>query len=136
MKINVEKSLELAKRIRAEKKACWQNAIYAQDCVPDALYIEGWAVSAEGLVFEHGWLEDSNEVLDPTLQDCSAYFPALMFSLKETREHVISGSGKLPIVRRYGRGGMGSPEYLASYQEAWVYFVGNYSTGGLSDSND
>lgn len=68
MRVNVERSIEVGRRIQAEPKECWKNSILAImsiDELENATYCEG-VVTFLGIVIEHGWLELNDEIIDPT----------------------------------------------------------------------
>lgn len=67
--LNSERSVALARRIRAQHRRCWRNAALAVSHLgPGARYVEGWIVTAGTVpyVIEHGWCEVDGEIVDPT----------------------------------------------------------------------
>lgn len=74
--INLELSQQLSQAVRALAEECFSNAYRAiQKHYPDALYIEGFAVTNLGLCLpvEHAWLEVNGEIVDPTF--CNRALP-------------------------------------------------------------
>ena len=138
--IDIHRSHEAAQRIKAEPRACWRNAILAQQHLPETLYIEGWAVSPDGLVIEHGWLEQDNKVIDPTLisrieekEESPTYFSGLRYTAEQTIEAPRETEGYLPLVCRDGYWGRETPSYMIAYCGAWEY-TGDSPDVELSES--
>lgn len=129
--VDYELSQQIAEAVKAELKACWRNAFMGLYELPDATYVEGWAVTLWGLlVIEHGWLEYQGKIVDPTaaLWDelrGMVYFPGLRFDRDQAREGMEKSAtcepGDLPIAWRYGWGGFQSKDYKASYEAALAY---------------
>ena len=126
--INHQRSQEAAKLVDAQAKACWRNAILAQQHFPEATYIEGWVVIPEGIVLEHGWLELDLEIVDPTFvsrlendADSPVYFPGLQYTLQEVSDELAERNGELPLVYGDGRWGKETPSYMLASCDAWEY---------------
>jgi hypothetical protein len=100
-KLNIERSKALAGEASTEQKACWTNAYrILTNELPRALYVEGFAVEKGGFVFEHGWLEDGDDILDPTLygNPPAHYVPGLRFTQQQIdAEWKKHGDQQLPI---------------------------------------
>lgn len=116
----------------SETKQCWYNAytaaMYLAHLVGDAVYVEGWAVRLkDGEVFEHGWLEREDEILDPTLWDEDlGYFAGLRFTLDEVERVKIETAGtsesELPLAWRIGGwSGSDDPAYREAYEAALAH---------------
>ena len=64
-------------------KQCWFNArraVLRLDDYADAGYVEGLAVTREGLIVEHGWVVRGGLIVNPTLPSpVAAYFARLEF---------------------------------------------------------
>lgn len=134
--VNLEGSQELRSRIRPEPQACWKNSIIALRVIEElaeAVYVEGWSVTQEGLVIEHGWLEFDGAVLEPTVEvPFKAYFPGVRYTLG-TVKWFMGGrwSRTLPFVgygpERSGkwadRRAWNVPAYVRAYVAAdqWFY---------------
>jgi hypothetical protein len=82
IQIDCERSLWLARRIRATPGACWDNAARGlarwKDAPAGLLYVRGIAVWF--MPFPHAWLQVGPTIVDPTL--------ALTLSADELREDV------------------------------------------------
>src|ERR1017187_6233410 len=67
MKVNLERSRELAKEVVVRKHDCFQNALRALDRCRDAVFVVG-VVGDHRYKKEavHTWLEFEGEILDPT----------------------------------------------------------------------
>lgn len=89
-KFNYELSQDLHNRIEFEQNACFSNAVKALNLLPDAEYVEGYAVSPKSTEpFLHAWLEFNGEIIDPSLPDGNhKYFPAERRSKAEYLEFV------------------------------------------------
>jgi hypothetical protein len=127
MQKNKEESARLAKQIRAKKRQCYYNAFSVIFYVKDfagADYVEGYAVTREGLAIEHGWIEANGEILDPTLPDDDVtYFPGLRWRgergiAEAMRIPKDTGTSDLPFFYRFGWGGSGSPEFMKAWEQA------------------
>lgn len=85
--LNIERSKALAKKIRAQPQSCWNNAFRGMNKIPGALYVEGYMTYDNGFVTEHGWLEDGDDIIDPTidwLHNAPAhYVPGLKFTFQQ-----------------------------------------------------
>jgi hypothetical protein len=130
MKLDRELSQQIAEANGAINKRCWRNAFLGLGDLPGAVYVEGWVVTHNGMLAEHGWLEFEGRIVDPTpvyLENPPAtYFPGLRFSAEEARQVLETRSdtcepGDLPLAWRFGWGGMDAPEYRAAFEAAWAY---------------
>lgn len=103
MKINVEKSRELAKSIEVVPRKCWLNcyAILEDDepTNPQLLYVEGWVITRDWSIMAHAWLEARGEILDPTLCEHPprAYCFAAGYGWDELQEHLNAELLKPPF---------------------------------------
>lgn len=86
--IDLEKSKEIARRIGAKPKRCWNNSIEGVFVLgAEYSYVEGQVVilisSGDKLVLEHGWIQHGETVIDPTIHDGSAvgYYAGAVFTL-------------------------------------------------------
>jgi len=115
-----KRSQDMAAKIKAREKECWANAFRALDEIPDAIYIEGWALGPDGLMFEHGWLELDGVIIDPTLNDPTypiSYYPGIRFTRAEIREAMSKAKEDLPIYWFMIKTG-GHPDYKAAFDQA------------------
>ena len=117
------KDHELSRRVRDELHAlpyqCWHNAKRALACLGrDACYVEGWIVTPEGRLVEHGWCEAGGRVVDPSLPDAEAeYFPGLRFDTQHIA--ALDRDPYVPIARQlYGHTGRDCPAYCAAFEAA------------------
>jgi hypothetical protein len=113
--VNVDRtrSRQLARRIGARLKKCYDNAVTALFTVPelaDATYCEGAVLSPVFLSsFEHAWIETADgTILDPTLalpdfiqrERWGIYFMGHRYTHKELLSHADhTGNLHLPIDR-------------------------------------
>ena len=137
--IDHDLSQRIAKAMRAEPKNCWRNAFLALATYPElqgGLYVEGWAVTPNKLIIEHGWIElAGGRIIDPTAATLErlegvVYFPGLKFTLAEARKAIsewVSFPGEIPaqhlpiVWQQYGWAGMDSLEYVRAFKLAWAY---------------
>ena len=74
LQVDERASEVLAEQVGARTRQCFRNAAIGAMTVPDAWYVEGWAVIpiAGGIVVEHAWVvvgdpdDDDSRILDPT----------------------------------------------------------------------
>ncbi len=67
-RFNQKLSASIGDEIEAKPNHCFINAIRALEEIPEAEYIEGYAVSsASSEPFLHAWLELDGEIIDPSL---------------------------------------------------------------------
>lgn len=125
--LNHQLSQQAAELVKAQPKACWRNAILAQQHYSKANYVEGWVVS-RGVVIEHGWLEMEDKVIDPTLisrlnndAEPPTYFPGVRYTCEEAFDVLAEREGELPLVCRDGHWGRETPPYMLAYCDAWEY---------------
>jgi hypothetical protein len=96
------------------------------------LYVEGHCVSHGWFVFEHAWVEMDGKIVEPTLlKDATgnnlAYFAGPCFTLAQVLEECRAKRAsrrtvaQLPLVRKWGRGGMDHPLFQQSYLSAWSF---------------
>lgn len=127
MPLDLARSDQIATRIRAAARACWYNAFRAMSCpdLPDALYVEGWAVEEMwGLVFEHGWVETGPMIIDPTPGASAArtYFAGLRLTLAAVLGRIAAtGVRRPPFIRTYDRTSREAAGYEQAYLHAWVF---------------
>lgn len=86
-------SQQIAVDMECEDGQCYFNAYHAQALVPDALYVEGFAVSPRfPFPINHSWLEieGTNNVVDPTpvwsSRANNGYFPVFRYTQEEALE--------------------------------------------------
>ncbi len=100
-----ERSVWLARRVRAQHRRCWRNAALAVSHLgPAARYVEGWIVTAGTVphVIEHGWCEVDGQIIDPTYAPHvsldtppAAYFVGARFTPRQAEAALRE---RLPIV--------------------------------------
>jgi hypothetical protein len=122
-------SKHAAKIVNAIPRACWQNAYRALLQLPElsnGCYVEGWIVNVDVPVpIEHGWVELDGQIIDPTPKAWTVqftYFPGLRLSKAELLQ-AVTDDGRLPIVWRYGWGGMQHSGYREAYRQALDYGI-------------
>lgn len=128
---DVIESKRVRKLVRARQQQCFWNAFQVIQRIPeyaDAEYVEGMAVNAYGLAFDHGWVEKDGMIVDPTLPEAElAYFPGLRFKgLRGLAEALQIPKPKhtredLPIFYRFGWGGVKSPEFRSANAAAYRF---------------
>ena len=100
-------------------RGCFQNALDALRLLPDARYVEGWAISG-GHLNRHAFLVHEGKILDPSrafLKASTGYFPGLVLSGVEA---VQWGRGRSPPFMRYGEvERQPSPQFVAACR-AWA----------------
>ena len=118
-----------AGKVKAQMKACWANAVKAVKRGPDNLvYVEGFASLAKfnGIVVEHGWVEDGETIIDPTLPEADAeYFPGVRYTKAQVKE--LSKDREPPFVwgGDGGFGGYSNKDYKAAHDLAWSKLLPN-----------
>jgi len=129
-KKNVAESLRAGKLIKAEPTQCWFNARSVIRSLPeysDAVYVEGYVVSDQNDLMEHGWLVQNEAVVDPTLPtDDLTYFPGLEFhGRQQIRDFLDTDYGRrgngLPLHWAFGVAGRKSPTFREAYDKAIEY---------------
>ena len=105
--------------------------------LPQASYVEGWIITASGLVVEHAWLELDGELVDPTLyrEEGTRYFPGPKRDLDSVSTFLLDGDEahtsflkpglNLPLVSNSTEG---STEYSAAFNRAWKELSENLAT--------
>lgn len=128
MQVDIKLSKHYANATQAQFKNCWGNSFTVVNALPDALYVEGWAVNRSGMIFEHGWVQYNGRIIDTMLwlDEGLRYFSALCFTFQAAkraaaRKTKTMKKGELPIVWRYGSGGGNHPDYMKAYQHASAY---------------
>jgi hypothetical protein len=111
-------------------KQCWFNArkvVMKLAEYAEASYVEGWAVSPEGAIYEHGWVVRDGKVIDTTLPDNDwVYSGGLEFKgRKEIEEFLQTPLGKKhkkdPFLYAFGWGGCESPGYMKAFENARAF---------------
>lgn len=118
----------LQERLPGEPQACWKNsicALYAVGWLAGGLYVEGWAVTQEGLVIDHGWIELEGKVIEATVEvPFRAYFAGVRYDLPTVKWFMGRRSRYTPFVgygpERAGRWRNGRKWRIPSYVRAWV----------------
>lgn len=94
----------------------------------DAVYVEGWVVAlGSGLVFEHGWIEQGDEIVDPARwEEDLAYFSGPRFTAGEVCGIRVETAGaeadEFPLVRRIGGwSGLEDAEHRRAYEESLAF---------------
>ena len=127
---NKTESLRVAQQINAVEKKCFYNAFRTLTELAeysDAIYVEGIAIAPSGLIIEHGWVEQDDQIVDPTIPDAdTVYFAGLRFQgvagVRRAMESIPkSGKEDLPIFYRYGWSGGDSPEMNQARKLAMAY---------------
>lgn len=101
MTLDLEKSKEVAKKIKAKPKRCFYNAFKALDYLPpEAMYIEGWVLKL-GLAIEHAWINLNGAIIDPTLyhDPPAKYYPGMELTVTELLD-LAAKYGDLPVAYR------------------------------------
>lgn len=115
-----------ARIVGSEPNQCYWNARKVIRALPDysdAFYVEGFVVTHEGAVFEHGWIVKDGKIVDPTILEDTTYFPGLEFQgSDQIREFLETEWGNRangrPFHHAFGKGGVGSPSFVASFRQA------------------
>lgn len=128
MYLDRELSQRIARRVHADPQRCYHNAYAAlQNCRELSIghYVEGYAVSERGAVFEHGWVELGLKIVDPTLYSSAlTYFAGLRFDRWKIWEAIDTvprpahARDELPIFCRFGLGGCDSPDMVRACARA------------------
>jgi hypothetical protein len=120
-----ELSRRLAEALGSQTHSAWLKAWQALQSDPnlgDGLYVEGWAVTLDGLLaMEHGWLELDGRIVDPTQWDGDvAYFPGLRFD-KDQALKALQNNPELPIAGQGGARLWDNPAYYRAWQDANIF---------------
>ncbi|WNZ43586.1 hypothetical protein Q2T42_17215 [Leptolyngbya boryana CZ1] len=135
--LDPDQSIELATRIKSKAKSSFQNASKAVSVVDGALYVQGFVacVGAPYKPIEHGWLELSDRILDPSLPHLNRkpehihYYAAQKLTAKQLRKALEEAQedypedDPLPIYgstpyEYYGDLMLGGKEYTQAYEAA------------------
>jgi hypothetical protein len=136
---DLEESLRVARLVRAEPKRCWLNArkiVLKLDEYAGASYVEGFAITRDPLVIEHGWVVRDGLIVEPTLLgEVLAYFPGLEFRGRaEIGAFLASRLGRThertPFFHAFGFAGQKSPSYARAMVEAYEHFRSLFPDGG------
>jgi len=109
--------------IDAQLKQCWHNSFRLLEFCPNAYYVEGWAKLSNGLVFEHGWNELDNKIIDVTLvltDNClqdTIYQKGLRLNTEDAREMFYLAEGEFPLVNIFGKQGLAHNGYRNARDE-------------------
>ena len=128
---NNEESKRVQRLARSEQKQCYFNARKVMRSLPDysdASYVEGFCVTPDGLVFEHGWIIKDGKVVDPTIVGDAIYFPGLEFVGREqSRAFLQTEWGRRfhgrPFYEAFGVGGCESPSFMQASKQAKLYLL-------------
>lgn len=129
MQKNIQESIRLAEhfQVRSKVPAKFLQAFRAVQHVPeysDATYCEGIAVLVEGdgtLEFEHAWIEQNGEIIDPTYPaDELVYFPGLKCDGGYGIAQVMQKSKRndVPLFYGFGFGGNDLPSFREARKQA------------------
>jgi hypothetical protein len=128
MQVDTKLSKHYANAAQMQSKNYRGHAFMVVQLLPDALYVEGFAVSRNGVVFEHGWVQYNGRIIDALRWDDedTKYFPARHFTFPEARRLASRKTktrqvGKLPVVWCHGQCDDKHPEYIKAHQDASAY---------------
>lgn len=135
--LDVDVSTNVAQQINSRARTPFENAYQAAELTEGSMYVQGFlAFAGEPYIpIEHGWIEQGDRIIDPTLPhlnlDAQAlfYFPAQRLSVAQMKAAVEEAKEDypedepLPIYgdppyEYYGDVMLGGVEYAAAYQEA------------------
>lgn len=124
--LDLERSRSLANLVQAAPKQCWRNAVLALMYLPaTAVYVEGWAVTAQNIAVEHGWLENAGCILDPTYglagdteAAATRYFAGVRYASEDALDRVARRETLPLIYTRENPFGLKHPDYAAAYSAA------------------
>ncbi len=135
--LDVELSVELAKRIKSRANDCFDNAYKAALLIEEATYVQGFLTfSGEPYIpIEYSWIEIDARIADPTLPHLNKnaeelyYFPAQRLTVQQLKASVEEAKedypddAPLPIYgaspyEYYGDLMLGGKEYLEACKEA------------------
>lgn len=119
-------SERVASIVGSEANQCYWNARKVIRSLPgysDATYIEGFVVTHDGAIFEHGWIIKDGKIVDPTILHETTYFPGLEFRGREQiREFLQTEWGSrfngYPFHKAFGDGGFESPSFVQAFRQA------------------
>lgn len=124
MEIDHELSEWLNPHVRHYMQDVWPRAYLALskfgrkpgDPLYGAIYVEGRAVTLGNMIYDHGWLELGERIIDPTMwEHTAAYFPGPRWTLAEADEE--AKDGVWPFVYKRGLHGTDDLEFIeAGYQ--------------------
>ncbi len=125
--LDFNRSFAVAKQIRAEKKACWYNALLAfftNEDLQKGWYVEGWAIPDMEihLNIEHGWIElEDGSIIDPTFAALGdkdvLYFPAIRYTYQEAAKRARGKRNvKLPFISQSNINVLTHPAYFEAYK--------------------
>ncbi|MBE9179645.1 hypothetical protein IQ268_13840 [Oculatella sp. LEGE 06141] len=130
-------SLDLAAQIKSKAKTPFENAYKAALVTEGATYVQGFLAMASQPYqpIEHGWLEQGDRIIDPSLPHLAKnpqelyYFPAQRLTVKQLKAAIEEAKedypedNPLPIYgaspyEYYGDVMLGGKDYLDAHQAA------------------
>jgi len=138
MPVNLQVSEEIAWKVRAKPKCCYENAmralLWCDELDKDhAYYVEGIAVGyATRVPFHHGWVEVGDEIIDPT------FTPTTIKKLRAPNSTPASkalfAQMRSEGLAEYARGSVPTYMPVARYtHQAVLHFVRDYGHYGPLD---
>ena len=132
-------SERVARIVGSEPNQCYWNARKVIRALPDyaeAFYVEGFVVTHEGAIFEHGWIVKDGKIVDPTILDDTTYFPGLEFQgSDQIREFLDTEWGSRangrPFHKAFGTGGLESPHFKEAFQQARHCLLSKFGVGAM-----
>ena len=125
--------------VGSDPNQCYWNARKVIRSLPDyseASYVEGYLVTQDGAIFEHGWMIKDGKIVDPTVLDDATYFPGLEFIGREQIRAFLQtewGSkfhGR-PFHRAFGDFGFESPGFVQAFLQARQWLLARFGDAGM-----
>jgi len=126
--------------VGADPNQCYFNARKVLRALPEyssASYVEGYAVSQDGEIVEHGWLITDGKVVDPTLpDDDTSYFPGLEFGGRDRIRTFLqtewgSRCESHPFHWAFGGNGFGSPSFRKAFERARDHLLARFGVQAM-----
>lgn len=133
-------SKRVAQLVGAIPNNCYCNARAVMRSLPDysdAVYSEGYVVTGEGELYEHGWVVRDEAIVDPTFLGKATYFPGLAFTGRSgIRAFLNNRWGSRfhgwPFHQAFGHFGSESDSFQESFRRAREFLLSGFGAEAMT----